>query len=64
MAQDAIRHATSATRLTERASERADVTLLPLDEFQALAAARDDFVAACRTALQKHPGHAPGRQWL
>lgn len=37
--------------------ERAEVTLLILDEFQALAAIeRDDFVAAFRTALQKHRG--------
>ncbi|MET1116956.1 MAG: hypothetical protein ABWY08_18660 [Comamonas sp.] len=37
--------------------ERADVTLLVLDEFQALAGVqRDDFVAAFRTALQKHRG--------
>ena len=37
--------------------ERANVTLLVLDEFQALASiARDDFVAAFRTALQKHRG--------
>ena len=36
---------------------RADVTLLILDEFQALAAVeRDDFVAAFRTALQRHRG--------
>lgn len=37
--------------------ERAPVTLLVLDEFQALASIeRDDFVAAFRTALQKHRG--------
>lgn len=36
-------------------SDRSEVTLLILDEFQALAAIeRDDFVAAFRTALQKH----------
>ena len=35
----------------------ADITLLILDEFQALASIdRDDFVAAFRTALQKHRG--------